>query len=122
MYEVWIDQDLCTGDGLCTDHCPDVFVLLEDGISYVRDPKSMRVGNDPGGSGSTVAVPRKLEQQVVDAAMACPGECIFIEVGGSGAPTERAAESEHDRGAEHPGSVELPRRGDSLDDPDVGDE
>lgn len=32
---VWIDQDLCTGDGLYTDHCPDVFVLLEDGISYV---------------------------------------------------------------------------------------
>ncbi|HMK11884.1 MAG TPA: ferredoxin, partial [Acidimicrobiales bacterium] len=22
---VWIDQDLCTGDGLCLDHCPDVF-------------------------------------------------------------------------------------------------
>ncbi len=21
---VWIDQDLCTGDGLCTDHCPDL--------------------------------------------------------------------------------------------------
>ncbi|MBL6619720.1 MAG: 4Fe-4S binding protein, partial [Ilumatobacteraceae bacterium] len=19
---VWIDQDLCTGDGLCVDHCP----------------------------------------------------------------------------------------------------
>ncbi|TML19869.1 MAG: ferredoxin [Actinobacteria bacterium] len=34
--KVWIDQDLCTGDGLCTDHCPEVFVLLEDGISYVR--------------------------------------------------------------------------------------
>ncbi|MFV0308359.1 MAG: ferredoxin, partial [Desertimonas sp.] len=35
---VWIDQDLCTGDGLCVDHCPDVFVQLEDGIAYVRDP------------------------------------------------------------------------------------
>ncbi len=34
---VWIDRDLCTGDGLCTDHSPSVFVLLEDGISYVRD-------------------------------------------------------------------------------------
>jgi ferredoxin len=30
---VWIDQDLCTGDGLCTDHCPEVFALLDDGIS-----------------------------------------------------------------------------------------
>ncbi|MGA1035877.1 MAG: ferredoxin, partial [Ilumatobacteraceae bacterium] len=28
---VWIDQDLCTGDGLCVDHCPDVFTLLDDG-------------------------------------------------------------------------------------------
>ena len=27
--QVWIDQDLCTGDGLCTDHCPDAFVILE---------------------------------------------------------------------------------------------
>ena len=32
---VWIDQDLCTGDGLCVDHCPDVFTQLEDGIAYV---------------------------------------------------------------------------------------
>ena len=27
---VWIDQDLCTGDGICTDHCPAVFVILGD--------------------------------------------------------------------------------------------
>ncbi|MEC9224551.1 MAG: ferredoxin, partial [Actinomycetota bacterium] len=25
---VWIDQDLCTGDGLCVDRSPDVFTLL----------------------------------------------------------------------------------------------
>ena len=31
LMRVWIDQDLCTGDGLCVDHCPDVFVQLEDG-------------------------------------------------------------------------------------------
>ena len=34
---VWIDQDLCTGDGLCVDHCPDAFVQLEDGIAYVAE-------------------------------------------------------------------------------------
>jgi ferredoxin len=34
---VWIDQDLCTGDGLCLDHVPDVFVQLEDGIAYVAE-------------------------------------------------------------------------------------
>lgn len=74
---MWIDQDLCTGDGLCTDHCPEVFVLLEDGICYVRE--GTVVANDPGGSASTVAVPPARESAVVHAAMDCPGECIFIE-------------------------------------------
>jgi len=35
--KVWIDQDLCTGDGLCEEIAPDVFVLLDDGLAYVRD-------------------------------------------------------------------------------------
>lgn len=37
--------------------------------------------NDPGGSGSLAAVDPRYEQSVIDAALACPGECIFIEVG-----------------------------------------
>ncbi len=73
----WIDQDLCTGDGLCTDHCPDVFVLLDDGISYVRDGPV--VANDPGGRASIVTVPPRYEADVVAAALDCPGECIFVE-------------------------------------------
>ncbi len=77
--QVWIDQDLCTGDGLCTDHCPEVFVLLEDGISYVRDAATGTVEHDPGGSLSTVFVPRHLESAAIVAADDCPGECIFIE-------------------------------------------
>ena len=76
---VWVDQDLCTGDGLCIDHCPDVFVLLEDGISYVRDVRSGSVVHDPGGRACIVGVPRRLEPDVIDAAEACPGECIFLE-------------------------------------------
>ena len=76
---VWIDQDLCTGDGLCVDHCHDVFTLLEDGIAYVVEAGS--VMNDPGGSGSVARVDPRLEQSVIDAALACPGECIFIEMG-----------------------------------------
>ena len=75
---VWIDQDLCTGDGLCEDHAPDVFTLLEDGIAYVKE--SDLVLNDPGGSQSLAFVPERLYQQVVDAAEECPGECIFIEM------------------------------------------
>ncbi len=74
---VWIDQDLCTGDGLCTDHCPELFVLLEDGISYVHFGDF--VGNDPGGAESVVGVPPELEAATVKAALDCPGECIFIE-------------------------------------------
>ena len=76
--KVWIDQDLCTGDGLCTDHAPPVFTLLEDGIAYVKEHG--RVLNDPGGAASRASVPHHLERDVVAAADDCPGECIFIEV------------------------------------------
>ena len=75
---VWIDQDLCTGDGLCTDHAPEVFMLLEDGIAYVK--QHGRPLNDPGGSGSLAVVPSGLTTSVIHAAEDCPGECIFIEV------------------------------------------
>ncbi|MEO6124712.1 MAG: ferredoxin [Ilumatobacteraceae bacterium] len=75
---VWIDQDLCTGDGLCLDHCPDVFVQLEDGIAYVAEFGVAL--NDPGGAGSLAFVPGRQWQAVVDAADDCPGECIFIEM------------------------------------------
>ncbi len=79
MY-VWIDQDLCTGDGLCTDHCPEVFVLLEDGISYVHNGK--QIANDPGGAASTVSIPGRHDAAVIAAALDCPGECIFIDAEG----------------------------------------
>lgn len=75
---VWIDQDLCTGDGLCLDHCPDVFVQLEDGIAYVAEEGQAL--HDPGGSGSLAWVSLRNYQAVIDAAEACPGECIFIEM------------------------------------------
>jgi len=75
---VWIDQDLCTGDGLCIDHCPEVFIQLEDGIAYVAEGGV--IGNDPGGSGSLAWVPLRWHQAVVHAAEDCPGECIFIEI------------------------------------------
>jgi ferredoxin len=75
---VWIDQDLCTGDGLCVDHCPDVFVQLEDGIAYVSEQGVP--GNDPGGGGSLAWVIPRHHQAVVAAALDCPGECIFLEL------------------------------------------
>jgi ferredoxin len=78
--KVWIDQDLCTGDGLCTDHCSEVFTILEDGISYVKEGTS--VMNDPGGADGLVQVPGRCEQSVILAAEVCPGECIFVELDG----------------------------------------
>ena len=78
VMRVWIDQDLCTGDGLCTDHAPDVFTLLEDGIAYVKE--AGQVLNDPGGAASVAWVPPALARSVVHAAEDCPGECIFLEV------------------------------------------
>jgi ferredoxin len=77
MLHVWIDQDLCTGDGLCTDHCPELFVLLEDGISYVRAEGVAQ--NDPGGVESMAPVPAEHVAAAVAAAEDCPGECIFLE-------------------------------------------
>ena len=94
--KVWIDQDLCTGDGLCTDHAPAVFTLLEDGIAYVKEGD--RVLNDPGSAGSLAAVPVPLEHAVVQAADDCPGECIFIEwIGDRSVPAAAHSAREADR-------------------------
>ena len=35
--KVWIDQDLCTGDGLCVQLAPQVFEFDVDGLAYVKD-------------------------------------------------------------------------------------
>ncbi|MDA8277951.1 MAG: ferredoxin [Actinomycetota bacterium] len=75
--KVWIDQDLCTGDGLCEEICPPVFTLQEDGLAYVKDGGS--VLNSPGGSQQMASVPTELESAVIEASEECPGECIFVE-------------------------------------------
>ena len=51
--------------------------MLEDGIAYVVDDGVVQ--NDPGMAESQAHVPEAHEQQVVRAALICPGECIFIE-------------------------------------------
>jgi ferredoxin len=81
---VWIDQDLCTGDGLCEDHCPEVFTLLEDGIAYVVE--AGQVLNHPGGPGSLAGVDPRHTEAVLKAADVCPGECIFLELDEPGLP------------------------------------
>ena len=80
--KVWIDQDLCTGDGLCEEIAPDVFTLLDDGLAYVREgPKiyATATGNPQGAEGMA-NIPDGQLDAVIEAAEECPGECIFIEV------------------------------------------
>jgi ferredoxin len=75
--KVWIDQDLCTGDGLCEEICPSVFTLLDDGLAYVKQDGEVK--NSPGGAEGLAAVPAGMEDAVIEASEECPGECIFIE-------------------------------------------
>ncbi len=81
---VWIDQDLCTGDGMCEQICPEVFQLQGDGLAYVHDETGIRDGgaDDPG---RFVAVAAELGDEALDAVAECPGECIFIEGAASAA-------------------------------------
>jgi ferredoxin len=77
VMKVWIDQDLCTGDGLCEEIAPAVFTLLDDGLAYVKEGDDVK--GDPGGAGGMAIVAESLEDAVAEAAEECPGECIFIE-------------------------------------------
>jgi ferredoxin len=75
--KVWIDQDLCTGDGICVEIAPDVFTLLDDGLAYVKEGATVY---NPGGPSGLAAVAGGKEDGVIESAEECPGECIFIEV------------------------------------------
>ncbi|MGA4842995.1 ferredoxin [Streptomyces sp. G45] len=72
--EVWIDQDLCTGDGICAQYAPEVFELDIDGLAYVKD------GDDEllQAPGAAARVPLPLLRDVVDSARECPGDCIHV--------------------------------------------
>ena len=75
--KVWIEQDLCTGDGLCEEIAPAVFVRDSDGLACVTEGGVQL----PGGGPDTLAlVPEGQEEATIEAAEECPGECIFIEV------------------------------------------
>jgi len=58
-----IDEDLCIGDGVCEDLCPDVFQLGDDGLAHV-------INDNPG---------EDLYGCIRDAADACPTGAITIE-------------------------------------------
>ncbi|MFD3547672.1 ferredoxin [Streptomyces sp. NPDC058655] len=72
--EVWIDQDLCTGDGICAQYAPEVFELDIDGLAYVKSGEDELLQQ----AGATTPVPLTLLQDVVDSAKECPGDCIHV--------------------------------------------
>jgi ferredoxin len=85
--KVWIDQDLCTGDGLCVELAPAVFQMNDDGLAYVKEAGWPNLLG-PSGTGDGPAyqmaegmatVPDNMLDDVIAAAEECPGECIFIE-------------------------------------------
>ena len=88
--KVWIDQDLCTGDGICVEICPSVFDMHEDGLAYDKEafwPTLYGPDCSPMGEPALLMaegqalVPEGDVDAAIEAAEECPGECIFLEVG-----------------------------------------
>ena len=71
---VHVDQDKCTGDGLCVQYAAPVFEFDIDGLAYVKGPD----GELQTAVGAAVDVPESLRLEVIDAAEQCPGECIYV--------------------------------------------
>jgi ferredoxin len=86
--KVWIDQDLCTGDGLCAEIAPDIFEMADDGLAYVKEVHWKSIAGPDGGKGDPVykmatglaGVPGELVEATIESAEECPGECIYIEL------------------------------------------
>ena len=78
---VRVDQDLCTGDGLCVQYAPEVFEFDVDGLAYVKGAD----GELLLAPGAQVEVPAEAVARVIDSATECPGECIHV-VDAAGAP------------------------------------
>lgn len=72
---VRVDQDLCTGDGLCVQLAPAVFEFDLDGLAYVKSADGELL-TSPGAS---VPVPSRCVKDVIESAEGCPGDCIFVE-------------------------------------------
>ncbi len=60
--KVKIDPDLCTGDEICVQMCPEVFEMEGDKAIVLQQE-----------------VPEELQDSVREAADSCPSEAIIIE-------------------------------------------
>jgi ferredoxin len=72
---VWIDQEQCTGDGLCVQYAPEVFEFDIDGLAYVKNSQAGDLLADPG---ARAEVPSSLRLDVINSAKECPGDCIHV--------------------------------------------
>jgi len=72
--EVQVDQDLCTGDGLCVTYAPEIFEFDVDGLAYVKDANGTLLQERE----ARVIVPAALRLDVLNSAEGCPGECIHV--------------------------------------------
>ena len=90
QFMVWIDQDLCTGDGICEEIAPDVFVGRDDGLWVVKEEAKhfgatvvfdgeAGEGHGPEGAHGLARIPTGELDRVIESAEECPGECIMIE-------------------------------------------
>ena len=87
----WIDPDECMGAGTCEQIAPDVFNARPDGTWAVMESARFfdtgtifdggeGPGRGPEGRAGRARIPARLEEFVIEAAEACPGECIHVEV------------------------------------------
>ncbi len=61
--KVKIDHDLCSGDAICADICPEVFEMNDDDKAVVTVDE----------------VPEEHQDAVREAAESCPEGCIIVE-------------------------------------------
>ena len=66
--KVWIDQDLCTGDGLCEEIVPSIFYGHSDGLFYVKEAGSETPAEPTHVMTESVAVPSELVEATIEAA------------------------------------------------------
>ena len=60
--KVKVNHDLCTGDEICVQMCPEVFEMEGDKAIVLQEE-----------------VPEELQDSVKEAADSCPSEAIIIE-------------------------------------------
>lgn len=68
MFKIVLERKKCTSCGTCEDTCPEIFELIDDGLSHIK--------------GANVEDVEELEIEdancSVDAAEVCPVMCIHV--------------------------------------------